>query len=156
MLQSFSEALKRLGYWEPHGWSHLGHDSLYGQVSLVTLLSLEPIRCFDHLLLFGPEPGCWLVTFFSCISLFGAGSLLNHISLFEPFGHVSLFGAKSPRGSQGPKHNFVVKSLHGTFTEATWGVAKFFPTAEQVGWCKWLVAAEPRIALWTVWARVSN
>ena len=49
-----SEALKRLGYWQPHGWSHLDHDSLYGQVSLVTLLSLEPRCCFDHLLLFGP------------------------------------------------------------------------------------------------------
>ena len=155
MLQSFSEALKRLGCWQPHGWSHLDHDSLFGQVSLVTLLSLEPRCCFDHLLLFGPEPGCWLVTFCSCVSLFGAGSLLNHISLFGPFGHVSLFGARSPCGSQGPKHNFVVKSLHGTFTEAPRGVAKFLPTAEQVGWCKWLVAAEPRIALWTVWACVT-
>ena len=130
MLQSFSEALKGLGLWEPHGWSHLDHDSLFGQVSLVTLLSLEPRCCFDHLLLFGPEPGCWLVTFCCCVSLFGAGSLLNHISLFGLFGHNSLFGARSPRGSQGPKHNFVVKSLHGTFTEAPQDVTKFLPAAE--------------------------
>ena len=101
MLQSFPKALKRLGLLEPHGWSPLDHYSLFGQVSLVTLLSLEPSCCFDHLLLFGPEPGCWLVTFCSCVSLFGAGSLLNHISLFGPFGHVSLFGARSPHGSHG-------------------------------------------------------
>ena len=150
MLQSFSAALKRLGLCQPHGWSHLDHDSLFGQVSLVTLLSLEPSCCFGHLLLFGPEPGCWLVTFCSCVSLFGAGSLLNHISLFGPFSHVSIIGARSPHGSQGPKHNFVIISLHGNFTEAPRGVSKFFPTAEQVGWCKWLVAAEPRIAVWTV------
>ena len=149
-----SETLERLGYLELHGWSHLDHDSLFGQVSLVTLRSLEPRSCFDYLLLFGSERGCWLVTFCSCVSLFGAGSLLNHISLFGPFGDVSHFGARSPRGSQGPKHNFVVKSLHGTFTEAPRGEAKFFPTAEQVGRCKWL-AAGPRIALWTVWACVT-
>ena len=59
MLQSFSEALKGLGLWEPHGWSHLDHDSLFGQVSLVTLLSLEPSCCFGHLLLFGPKVAGW-------------------------------------------------------------------------------------------------
>ncbi len=32
MLQSFSEALKGLGLWEPHGWSHLDHDSLLDKV----------------------------------------------------------------------------------------------------------------------------
>ena len=87
---------------------------------------------------------------FDHVSLFEAESLFGHISLFGPFVHVSLFGARSPHGSQGPKHNFVIKSLHGTFTEAPRGVPKFSPTAEQVGWCKWLVAAEPRIAVWTV------
>ena len=46
MLQGFSEALKVLGLWEPHGWYHLDHDSIFGQVSLVTLLSLEPSWCF--------------------------------------------------------------------------------------------------------------
>ena len=40
MLQSSSEALTRLDYWELHGWSHLDHDSLLGQLSLVMLLSL--------------------------------------------------------------------------------------------------------------------
>ena len=153
MLQSFSEALKGLALWEPHGWSHLDHDSLFGQVSLVTLLSLEPSCCFGHLLLFGPEVAGWshfALGPFGHVCLFGAGPLLKHISLFGPFGHVSFFAARSRHGSQGPKHNFVIKSLHGTFTEAPRGVAKFFPTAEQEGWCKWLVAAEPRIALWTV------
>ena len=46
MLQSFSEALNGLGLWEPHGWSHLDHDSLFGQVGLVTPLSLERSCCF--------------------------------------------------------------------------------------------------------------
>ncbi len=73
---------------------------------------------------------------FGHVSLFGAGSLLNYISLFGPLGHVSLFGARSPHR----EHNFVIKSLHGTFTETSRDVTKFFPTAEQVGWrqpCGW-------------------
>ena len=137
MLQSFSQALERLGLLEPHGWSHLDHDSLFGQVSLVTLLSLQPSCYFGRHLLFGPKVDGWshfALGPFGHVSLFGAGSLLNHISLFGPFGHVSLFGARSPHGSKGPQHNFAIKSLHGTFTEAPQDVTKFLPAAEQGGW----------------------
>ena len=112
MLQRFSEALKGLGFWEPHGWSHLDHNSLFGQVSLVTLLSLQPSCCFGRLLLFGPKVAGWshfALGPFGHVCLFGAGPLLKHISLFGPFGHVSVFAARSRHGSQGPKQNFVIK-----------------------------------------------
>ena len=128
-VTKFSEALKRLGLWEPHGWSHLDHDSLFGQVSLVMLLSLQPSCCFGRLLLFGPQVAGWsdfALGPFGHVSLFGAGSLLNHISLFGPFGHVSLFGTRSLMGPR-------VQSTT-LLTEAPRNITKFFPTAEQVGW----------------------
>ena len=78
MLQSFCQALERLGLWEPHGWSHLDDDSLFGQVSLVTLSLWSQIAV--------------LVTFCSLDLSRGAG--WSHFAL-GPFGHVSLFGAGS-------------------------------------------------------------
>ena len=67
MLQSYSKAHKGLGLWEPHGWPHLDHDSLFGQVSLVTLLSLQP--------------SCFLVAFCSL----DLRLLVGHISLLDHF-----------------------------------------------------------------------
>ena len=156
--KAFPKISKGSACGKPHGWSDSDHDALFGRVSLVTLLSLGRSCCFGHLLLFGPKVAGWshfALGPFGHVCLFGAGPLLKHISLFGAFGHVSSFAARSRHGSQGPKRNFVIKSLHGTFMETPRGVAKFFPTAEQVGWCKWLVAAEPRIALWTIWECVT-
>ena len=105
MLQSFSEALKRLGLGEPHGWSHLDYGSLFGQVSLVTLSLWSQVAGLVTFCSLDLSRGAGWSHFalgaFGHVSLFGAGSLLNHISLFGPIGHVSLFGARSPHGSQG-------------------------------------------------------
>ena len=137
MLQSFSEALKRLGLWEPHGWSHLDHDSLFGQIGLVTPLSLEPRCCFDHLLLFGPEPGCWLVTFcswtiWSCFSPLSWVAVESHFALWTVWSRFSLWSQVTPwvPGSKAQLCDQITsRNLHGSSTDV-----KFFPTADQVGW----------------------
>ena len=44
---------------------------------------------------------------FGHVSLFEAGSLLNHTLLFGPFGHVSGFGAGAPFGHVYPLNSLI-------------------------------------------------
>ena len=105
-VTKFFEALKRLGLWEPHGWSHLGHDSFFGQFSLarfslwsrvavlVTFCSLDLSRGagWSHFALafLSLELGRCLVAFSERLVIpFGAASSLSHVSPF--FDYVVMF-----------------------------------------------------------------